>query len=142
MFLRNFMMIFHKYSLFLLGGCFFGCSSPRKNSFSEEQLGYANRSNYLLIKESEGTVESLAHKVFIKAVDDELDGERAELYRAQLYVFAERVSQEQFIKLLMLEPEYIRFAVAKQFVSVVANNRNFSKIYQFLLTVVHDHEIP
>jgi len=127
-------------SLSLLLLCLFpcGCAIREKAEFSEEQLEYAYRSGAPDLQSALSGDKKAVSRIFFKALSDELDGEYAELYQAELYQLAIGISPERFIAVLRSEPGNVQRAVANRFLPTAERARRLSKVRDCLLQIQKD----
>jgi hypothetical protein len=132
------MVTFCSLSLLLL--CFIpcGCAIREKAGFSEEQLRYAYRDSAPDLQDALLGDNKAVSRIFLKALGDELDGEYAELYEAELYQLAIGISAERFIGVLLLEPENVQRSVARFFLPTAERVRLLSKVRDCLLKINKD----
>lgn len=119
--------------LFCLIPC--GCSIREKAGFSDEQLQYAYRDGAPDLQNALQGDNKAVSRIFLKALSDELDGEAAELYEAELYQLAIGISSERFIGVLLLEPENVQRAVASWFLPTAERVRRLSKVRDCLMQI-------
>ncbi len=79
-------------------------------------------------------------RIFLKAVGDELDGEAAELYQAELYQLAIGIGSERFIGVLLSEPENVQHALARFFLRTAERIRRLSKVRDCLMQINKSQE--
>jgi hypothetical protein len=115
-----------------------GCAVCEKAYFSEEQLKYAYRFGAPDLQNALSGDNKAVSRIFRKAVSDELDGEYAELYVAELYHLASGISPERLFEVLRSEPENVQREVLNVFLPVAQRDRRLSKVRGFLLEIQHD----
>lgn len=122
-------------SLLLLCLISCGCSIREKAVFSDEQLKYAYRDGAPDLQHALLGDNKAVSRIFLKALGDELDGENAELYQAELYQLATGIGAERFIGVLLSEPENVQRALARFFLPTAKRVRRLSTVRDCLLQI-------
>jgi len=107
----------------LLGGCETASHSNARGGLSDEQLRYGHESNRAIFARSQSD-EVAAGEIFATAMDSDLDGEKAEIYRAQLCLLFEHLGEKRFFERLALEDKLIQQAVRERLLLVGMRRAN------------------